>query len=1198
MAGQTVCKTCGIALPVNAPEGLCAHCLVAGILMPPPSPVNSELASAAVLLEERRLGAYELLEEIARGGMGIVFKARQRRPDRVVALKVILAGELASPKLVERFRTEAEAAASLEHAGIVPIYEVGEYRGYHFLSMRYVDGPNLGQALEGRPMAASRAARLLAGVARAVHYAHQRGILHRDIKPGNILLDARGEPHLTDFGLARMVEKEGELTLSGAVLGTPGYMSPEQAAGRTKHATTATDVYGLGTVLFEMLTARPPFTGETSLETVRQILEQDTPRPSVFNPVVPADVETICLKCLEKDPARRYESALALAEDLERWLRREAIRARPSTAWERWVKWMRRSPARAGLLATAALSFLLLTAGSLFFNVRLAKARVLAEHHRGKAEESAGQNRQRLVRVSVSAGNGFLDERDYFRSLLWFTEALRLEHGEPEHEFVHRMRIQETLRETPRLGQILFHSRDVKSLQFSPDGARLITGCDDRHARIWDVATGASLVRPMPHKGVVGAVTFSPEGSRVATFGNDGVARIWNAASGKPLSPPLRHREIGPLSTRFSPALAFSPSGDRLLSTFRSTAAYLWNATNGAQVQELSHPGTVYDAAFSPDGRWVVTTCEDRQARLWDAASGEVRRSLHHTNKLAWASFSPRGDRLLTVADRRVVWIWDLATGAAVCPPMFHDGRVRVLFQIAFHPDGQRIVTTGWDNTARVWDANTGQQRIRLNHPGGVMAAEFSPDGEVIATACWDGSVRLWEVETGLLKSSVLPQGAPLLKLAFSRDGRHLAAASVNGTVRIWDLKPDHFFRDRHLPHAEAVWVNFNRDRRRLVVGATGGRRGVRVWDVPTGDPVTPLLLVGERVNQAVFSPQGDRIATRSEDGPVRLLEVAGGREVFPALPLPKPAAWIAYSPLGTHIATAGGDGVAQIWETAHGHPAGPAIRHRRAVTDVEFSPDGAWLLTASEDATVRVWNAGNGEPVTPSLHHLGAVGRAVFSPDGRFLATACLARDSAGGYAQFFALPSGRQLSPPLSHDGVISDVAFSPDSARVATACTDGTTRIWDTATGQAMTPRLRHPTSVKQVGFSPDGRLLAAASEDGSVFLWDALTGELASPRLLHPSRHDITRFDFSPDGRWLALVSSSDTVMVRALASTSRPVDELIREAQVLSSHRIDVITGMVPLELPALSNAWHQMSNDSSVGANPNLTRALPPTLRR
>src|SRR5437867_2950865 len=345
-----VCRKCGAKIFSYAPKGLCTACALETALGILPDAVPG-IADYGRRDFQGNLGDYELLEEIGRGGQGVVFRARQKSLSRTVALKIIGLGQWASKAHVKRFRLEAEAAARLDHPCIVPIYEVGEGDGSCYFSMKFVEGGQLDEAVRRTPMPMRQAAELMAKVARTVHYAHEHGILHRDIKPGNILLDAKGEPHLTDFGLARLLESESTITRTLEVLGTPSYMAPEQASGETAKLTSGTDVYGLGAVLYQLLTGHPPFAGGTTYETIKLVLETEPRQPRLWNPKIDRDLSTICLKCLEKDPTRRYDSALALAEDLERWLKHKPIRARHTGVFTRGKKWLRRNPTTALLLA-------------------------------------------------------------------------------------------------------------------------------------------------------------------------------------------------------------------------------------------------------------------------------------------------------------------------------------------------------------------------------------------------------------------------------------------------------------------------------------------------------------------------------------------------------------------------------------------------------------------------------------------------------------------------------------------------------------------------------------------------------------------------------------------------------------------------------------------------------------------------------
>src|SRR6266516_3304781 len=367
-----ICRKCGAKIFSDAPEGLCARCVLKIALQMPPegsvagvadpggmdkpsrgdataAPDGKKATRAAELLGE--LGDYELLEEIGRCGQGVVFRARQKSLNRTVALKVISLGQWASTAHLKRFRLEAEAAARLEHPGIVPIYEVGERDGSCYFSMKFIEGGQIDEVGRRTPNSLRQAAELMAKVARTVYYAHEHGILHRDIKPGNILLDQKGEPHLTDFGLARLVETESTVTRTMEVLGTPSYMAVEQAVGNNAAISSATDVYGLGAVLYQLLTGQPPFAGGTTYETIKLLLDAEPRQPRLLNPKIDRDLSTICLKCLEKDPKRRYSSALALAEDLEHWLKHEPIQARRTGIVARSRKWVRRNPSIAVMAA-------------------------------------------------------------------------------------------------------------------------------------------------------------------------------------------------------------------------------------------------------------------------------------------------------------------------------------------------------------------------------------------------------------------------------------------------------------------------------------------------------------------------------------------------------------------------------------------------------------------------------------------------------------------------------------------------------------------------------------------------------------------------------------------------------------------------------------------------------------------------------
>lgn len=928
----TLCARCARPLAGADAEGLCSRCLLLGALeVEAEEEAGTGIAEEAVL---RYFGDYELLSEIARGGMGVVYRARQVRLNRLVALKVLVAGEFVSPQVLERFRNEAEAAAALDHPNIVPVHEVGEAGGQPYLTMRLMEGGTLAQRMSRTPggVANAEAARLLGKIARAVHYAHQRGVLHRDIKPGNVLLDARGEPMLSDFGLAKLAERESTLTHTQALLGTPAYMSPEQAAGKTRNLTTAADVYGLGAVLYELLAGRPPFAGGTTLETVRMVLERDPEPPSSVNPATDRDLEVICLKCLDKDPARRYGSAEALADDLDRWLRGEPIRARRISAAERTVKWIRRHPRRSVLLGVTGSALLALMIIPTLLNVRLREANQRAAV---RAEESRGN----LVRLNVARGVELMERGDLAGSLPWFVAALKLDTGRPDREEIHRTRLEAVLNQLPRLTQVVVHATNMAGAQFSPNGRQiLLRGDQAGYAQVFDAQTGTPVAPPMQHRAFLKVAAFNLAGDRVLTAGYDGIARVWDTATGQPAAPPLR-LESGLNAARFS------PDGRRVITGTFAHGVQVWDAATGELLRHWPLTERVNDLACSADGQWLAAALGQKIA-LWNLATGESAGVIASglADNLETLTFDEDSRRLLAVSGFGVL-VLDLASRAPLTPVFSHPNFW--IYGGRFSPSGAVVVSFGRDGLVRPW-AVTGPPATlpALRHDNGVRSAEFSPDGLRLVSGSDDGMVRVWDGRTGQLLFS-LRQGHRVETVSFSADGRRILAMS---------------------------------------------KRVTRVWDLANAALAGPLLRVPQPHGLG-FSTGGRQLTTADPDASVRAWNIADGEELpLSALEPGSPLTTLAYTRRPASLPHPDGkrelvlaDG-ARIRDIRTGELLTPPLQHREEVVTAALSPNGKLVATASMDRTARVWDIDTGMPVTPPLRSPATVYQALFSGDSRQL--------------------------------------------------------------------------------------------------------------------------------------------------------------------------------------------------------------------
>jgi serine/threonine protein kinase len=622
----------------------------------------------------QRFGHYELLEEIGRGGMGVVYKACQTKLNRLVALKMILAGSLAVAKERARFQLEAEAVARLQHPNIVQIYEVGEVEGRPFFALEYVPGGSLADRLDGTPVLPNSAAQLIETLARAMHYAHERGIVHRDLKPANILLVRGGmvsgewsqdttdhsplathQPKIADFGLAKMLDQQQGQTQSGAIVGTPSYMAPEQAMAEKKQVGPAADVYALGAMLYELLTGRPPFRAATPLDTLLQVATEEPVPPSRLLPKAPRDLETICLKCLEKQPGKRYASAQALAEDLARFLNGEPIAARPVGTTERLWRWCRRNPALAASLGGAAAILGVATVVSTIFAIQAHHEQQLTRAALQEAETQRDRADHRLAEQYLDQGlAACLKDRNPALGMLLFCRALdRAPAGASDLRRDIRTNLKAWRRESHSLRAIFSHPDRIVAAALSPDGRTVLTGSLDKTARLWSAATGKPFGSPLQHEGPVAAVAFSPDGRTVVTGSIDKTARLWSAATGKRLGLPLQHQS------------------------------------------------TVWAVAFSPDGRTVLTGSADKTARLWSVATGRaLTPPLRHRGSVQAVIFSPDGGTVLTGSYDHTARLWSAATGKAFGQPLQHQEIVRA---VAFSPDGRTVLTGSEDNTARLW---------------------------------------------------------------------------------------------------------------------------------------------------------------------------------------------------------------------------------------------------------------------------------------------------------------------------------------------------------------------------------------------------------------------------------------------------------------------------------------------------------------
>ena len=1037
------------------------------------------------------IGRYKLLEIIGEGGFGDVYMAEQHEPvRRNVALKIIKPG-MDTRQVIARFEAERQALALMDHANIAKVLDAGATNaGRPYFVMDLVKGPPITAYCDANNLTIENRLKIFIDVCRAVQHAHQKGIIHRDLKPTNVLVTQdnwRPVPKIIDFGVAKATQQRlTEKTLfteHRQLVGTPEYMSPEQATFGETDVDTRSDVYSLGVLLYELIAGTTPFeTDELRShgydEICRVIREVDptTPsrklsafgnatteickhrqvQPAALRRLVKGDLDWIVMKCLEKDRTRRYDSALDLAQDLERCMAGTPIEARPISNMARASRWCKRNPILAGLSAAVTALLLLVSIGGPIVAVRQSSLATREARARKQAQVLRDESMVLAAELAFDRALSLCDEGKVGEGMLWLVRSLEIAPASATAlRQVTRANLNAWRSELHPLDLMLPHPSAVHAVSFSPDGDTVLTGGQDGVARLWDAHTGELVREFIAHSRLgIGTLAFSPDGQKILTGSSgrfDLTARLWDVATGE-----IIHELIG--HERPVRSVAFSPDGQMLLTGSSDKTARLWDAGTGKLIHELvGHMGTiraVRSVAFSPDSQMVLTASMDQTARLWDVATGKVVHIFPHVDApRASVAFSPDGKVIFTGTDDkgRAGYLWDVNTRERVGQPFLDQSVFR---SAVFSQDGALLLTTG-GHDAQLWSVATGAPiGPRLLRYGSVSDVALSPTDDRFVIGCADFSSRILRVAPGRRPTITIqpPTRIHNSAVALSPDGQLVATGTwwsdlADFTARIWNAATGELIHElKHQQgsqparHQQGVTaVAFSPDSQMVL---SGDNRGARLWDAQTGR---------------------------------RMREFAGH------------VVWaVAFSPDGNTVVTGGLDSTARVWRCDTGEPLGEPLPHQTRVLATRFSPDGKTFVTASRGA--QLWDATTRLPSGPPLHHEGEVSGVTFSPDGSLILTGC-----SDGAARLWETSTRRMIGAPMQHRG--SGVAFSPDGRWMLTG-----SQLRDVTTRKLIGPS--YGDWAHTAMFTPDGSRIVTGGED-IVSIWDfavdAVEGDVDRIRL---------------------------------------------------------------------------------------------------
>lgn len=1158
---------------------------------------SASLAGAAPEVLPRQFGDYELLARLGQGGMGVVYQARQREAgNRLVALKLIRADRLGGhfpakrAETLARFRAEAAAAARLDHDHIVTIYDVGEFEGQPYYSLRYVAGGSLADRLASGVLPSRTAAQYVDQIAQALAAAHAQGILHRDVKPQNILLETTTDRALlSDFGLAKIASEQQDLTQEDAVLGTPAYMSPEQAVDSGKVG-PPTDIHALGAVLYHCLVGRAPFQAASLLETLRLVRETEAVAPRSLNPSLDRDLETICLKCLEKDPRRRYDSAAELSADLQRWLAGLPILARPIGPPMRAIRWCQRNPVVATLLSVSAALLLATTAVSLVAYVRAAANAATQSKLVGEKSKLVDEKTNLATKMSQLAEEKAKLADDMMRLAGEKTELAKQKTELAEQESIARREAERQLRAATanRLTSMArgrMSRQPVSALLLAAAAAELSVAHQEpisptAEAALRDALATVGGYPLIGHTDSVTCVAISSNSRWLATGGQDRTIRIWNMATSEPTEPIV----LGPFSSAVH-ELAISPN-DQWLMAANGSRVLAWKVQGlkaTTPVLEFREQRVLHfdHLIVSPDSRWLigiqnrvttdtsgmVTPSQIRKGvRIWDLQAQDPVRSGYSLElgaeaeqeqlTLTQLELSPDGRWLAFAMGQKGCRIWDLqaeepAASSRYLPPMPSE----LITCLGFSRDSNLLFRGGYPSDLQFWDLKTAGHtaKFTLPHPGYVNRLATSPDGRWLATSCEDNALRIWDLQAAdpTVNHRVLRGHEALTAaLAYSSDN-NLLISGAKDSIRVWDMRAadpaakPRVFRG-HDGGAMAIAVSPNG---RYLVSTSYTPEPPRVWSLVATDAVAhPKVLEGQRgVTTTVFTAGGKQLVTNTLDNYPRVWDLTSPKVASTPLLLHGQKAQLlalAASRDGRWVASSGVDRSLRLWDLqAQEGNVRPLVLpgHTQDVKHLAFSDNGQWLASGSKDLTARVWNLTSPNPAE-NPHIL-----------------------------------SGHADSGNLFRNGV-SELAFTPDSRRLVTSSFTKSVFVWDLRSSRPADKPIELLDGAEHLdrclAISPDGKWLITSGSSRQCYGWDLKSVNPAQSRQLlfaPPTHHSgnavptrtASGIVFSPNGRWLAASVGAREVLVWDLYRP-QPFDN----PRVLAGH-----TGTIDCLAISSDNRW-------------------------